>query len=151
MFDRTILSILFILLLSLSSFASSEALFNKTSQNVAIDGYDTVAYFTEGKASKGKPSIQSTYLDVTWFFLNVEHKALFDSNPSKYVPEYSGHCANGLSDGHLVTANPEIFRIIDGQLYLFYSWWGKAQWKFNQKEQIELADRYWLEFSNDSY
>ena len=139
-----------ILSLCFSTFAYSEALFNKTQGNVAIEGYDTVTYFTQNQAIKGSAEYQSTYADVIWYFSSEETKALFDAEPIKYVPQFSGHCANGLSDGHLVRANPEIFRIIDDRLYLFFSWWGKAQWKFNQQEQIGLATRYW-DFTVDTF
>ncbi len=126
---------------------SAKGLVNANDAGVLIDGYDVVAYFLEGKAVQGKSIYQTQTEGVTLFFASEHNLTLFLANPATYLPQFAGHCANGLSDGHLVKANPEIFRIIDGKLYLFFSWWGKAQWKFEQQEQIELANQNWQKFN----
>lgn len=136
-----------ILSISLIPVAYSDTFYNKTNQNVAIDGYDTVAYFTQNEAVKGFARYQVTYLEVIWYFSTQENKNIFEAEPHKFIPQFAGHCANGLSDGHLVSANPKIFRVIDNRLYLFFSWWGKAQWKFDQQAQITLAESNWQDFS----
>jgi YHS domain-containing protein len=120
---------------------------NTNASGVFLDGYDVVSYFTENKPRRGSSAISTQWHDATLFFVSEENKRLFLDSPDEYWPQFEGHCANGLSDGHLVGANPEIYRIIDGKLYLFYSWWGKAQWKFDQPEQIKLANEYWTEFT----
>jgi YHS domain-containing protein len=134
-------------LISYASVAYSDTFYNKTNQNVAVDGYDTVAYFTQSEAVKGFARYQVSYLEVVWYFSSQENKNIFESEPSKFIPQFAGHCANGLSDGHLVRANPKIFRVIDDRLYLFFSWWGKAQWKYDQQAQIAQAESNWREFS----
>lgn len=135
-------------ILAFSTSAFAEELVNTNAQGVFINGYDVVSYFEQGEPRRGSSSFQSEIDGVTYYFSSVANKALFDESPDRFLPQYAGHCANGLSDGHLVGANPEIYRIIDGKLYLFFSWWGKAQWKFNQQEQIELAGKNWLGFKN---
>jgi hypothetical protein len=42
------------------------------------------------------------------FEKNQEH---FDKNPEDYAPLYGGHCANGLSDHHKISGNPNIWLI----------------------------------------
>jgi len=110
---------------------------------VAIHGYDTVSYFTHNKAQKGMPKYQATYLNTKWWFTNKKNQQLFIDHPERYAPQFNGHCANGLSDGHQVPGNPKYFRIINDKLYFFYSKWGRIQWEINQKEQIQLANEYW--------
>ncbi|TCS43075.1 YHS domain-containing (seleno)protein [Reinekea marinisedimentorum] len=114
---------------------------------LAISGYDVVSYFTEKKPVQGESRFQTEWNGRVWHFSSQHNLALFKEEPERYEPRFDGHCANGLSDGHLVTANPKIYRIIDGQLYLFFSWWGKAQWAVDQQEQIELAEYWWSEFN----
>ena len=121
---------------------------NVNSSGVFIDGYDVVAYFTDDDAQRGSSEYQTQWQEATLFFASEQHLNLFLANPEAYLPQFAGHCANGLSDGHLVRANPEIYRVIDGKLYLFFSWWGKAQWKYDQQEQIKLASEYWEKFNN---
>src|SRR5829696_3564330 len=64
----------------------------KNKGGAAILGYDAVAYFTDKKAVKGNPKIQSEYEGAKYYFASTEHKVLFDSNPAKYAPTYGGYC-----------------------------------------------------------
>ena len=126
-----------------SSFVNAEE-----KSELAISGYDVVSYFTENKPLEGSSRFQTEWGGRLWNFASQENLDQFINEPVRYAPRFDGHCANGLSDGHLVTANPKIYRIIDDQLYLFYSWWGKAQWAIDQQEQIELAEYWWSEFNS---
>jgi len=142
---KCLLTNLFTLIFASVSYAAPA---NVNADGVSIDGYDAVSYFLLDEAVRGSEEFQLSWNDVTWWFSSEENLSLFESNPDQYAPRFAGHCANGLSDGHLVSAKPQIYRIIDGRLYLFYSWWGKAQWKYDQESQIKLAEKYWKEFSN---
>ena len=90
---------------------------------VAIKGYDTVAYFTEGKAIKGSEEFSYEWLGTPWHFANAEHRSLFASAPTKYAPQYGGYCTLGIGlDAHAAeNIDPErAWRIIDGKLYFVY-------------------------------
>ena len=89
--------------------------------NVAIEGYDTVAYFTEKKPVKGSEAFAYDWLGVTWYFANGEHRKLFEASPTTYAPQYGGFCADGVSDGkgHVqVNIVPTTWQIVNGKLYL---------------------------------
>ncbi|MGS2740885.1 hypothetical protein [Sinomicrobium sp. M5D2P17] len=46
---------------------------------------------------------------------------LFKTDPEKYAPQYRGWCACAMGDsGEKVSVDPEILKILDGRLYLFY-------------------------------
>ena len=91
--------------------------------NVAIKGYDPVAYFTEGAAIEGKEEYSHKWLGAYWRFKNAEHMQMFAANPQQFAPQYGGHCATGMAvHGGLTTdIDPEAFAIVDGKLYLNYS------------------------------
>ena len=91
--------------------------------NVAIQGYDTVAYFTEGKALKGRQAYSVKWLGANWQFASDKHKQLFIANPQSYAPQFGGHCATGLAiHGNLTKdIDPEAWTIIEGKLYFNYS------------------------------
>src|SRR5258707_10161594 len=74
---------------------------NVDNKGVILKGYDAVAYFTEGKPVKGNPAIKSTHDGATYLFASSENKTAFDKNPAKYVPQYGGFCAYGVSVGVL--------------------------------------------------
>ena len=89
---------------------------------VAIMGYDTVAYFTDGKAVKGSEEFSYEWLGTPWHFASKKHQEMFMSEPVKYAPQYGGYCAGEVALNGSVTVNvdPEAFKIIDGKLYLIY-------------------------------
>lgn len=91
--------------------------------NVAIKGYDPVAYFTEKKAVKGNEVHSHKWLGAEWRFSSAEHKRLFAKNPQTYAPQYGGHCATGLAihGGLTKDIDPEAWAIIEDKLYLNYS------------------------------
>ena len=60
---------------------------------VAIMGYDTVAYFTDGKAVKGSEEFSYDWLGTPWHFASKKHQEMFMSEPVKYAPQYGGYCA----------------------------------------------------------
>ena len=111
-----------IALLSADSAAAEERTSVNTGYfgNVAILGYDPVAYFTDGRAVQGSPEISQSWLGATWHFASTQHRDTFTANPISYAPQYGGFCAGSMSVG-LVTDNidPNSWRIIDGKLYLF--------------------------------
>jgi YHS domain-containing protein len=88
--------------------------------DVAILGYDPVAYFTEGRATRGSPDISERWLGATWQFASEEHRAAFMSEPVRYAPQYGGFCALGATVGEAsANIDPEAWRIVGGKLYLF--------------------------------
>ena len=60
--------------------------------NVAIMGYDPVAYFTDGRAVKGSEQFAYKWLGATWHFANTEHQQTFVT-PIRYALQYGGLCA----------------------------------------------------------
>lgn len=83
-----------------------------------VDGYDVVAYHTDGKPTKGKSQYSVTYQGATWHFASEKNQKRFKANPAKYAPAYGGWCAAGASKGKKVPTKPELWAIVDGQLYL---------------------------------
>ncbi|MGK4569409.1 YHS domain-containing (seleno)protein [Flavobacterium sp. 3HN19-14] len=89
---------------------------------VAIQGYDPVAYFKQGKAVKGKKEIASSYEGAIYYFATQADKDAFAKNPAGYEPQYGGWCAYAMgANGEKVEIDPETFKIIEGKLYLFYN------------------------------
>jgi YHS domain-containing protein len=145
-------------LLALSLFLSAEASaqpmlrskeFN-LSKNVAIQGYDPVAYFTQNKAVKGNSEIYTTADGVVYYFVNEGDKALFLKDWKKYEPQFGGWCAYAMgASGEKVEIDPETFKVSNGKLFLFYhSWTNNTLNKWN-KDEVNLqakADVNWAKF-----
>jgi len=108
----------------------------------AIGGYDPVSYHLEDEAQKGSPEYALEWDGRIWHFISAEHRDIFRKEPEKYAPRFGGQCANGLSEGHGVSGNPEIWRIHDGELYLFFSRSGRNRWDGNREGKITIAEMF---------
>ncbi len=122
------------------------------SNNLAISGYDPVAYFTIKKAVKGKSTYSATDKNVTYYFSSKENMEAFIKNPSAYEPEYGGWCAYAMgATGEKVPVDPETFKIINNKLYLFYNRFFNNTLKDWNKDEANLkskADIAWKKFIN---
>lgn len=58
---------------------------------VAIKGYDTVAYHTEGRAIKGMSEYSHEWNDARWYFASAQNRDLFAADPERYAPQYGGY------------------------------------------------------------
>ena len=64
---------------------------NSTLFGVAIKGFDTVAYHTEGRAVKGNSKFSHKWNDAKWYFVSEAHRDLFIKDPESYAPQYGGY------------------------------------------------------------
>lgn len=115
--------------------------------NVAIKGYDTVAYFSDGKALKGDASISYQWHNKTWYFLSSEHRELFKSGPEKYAPQFDGYCAWAMTESRKAITDPEVWRIVDGKLYLNCSMAAYEKWIRDLPGNIKKAEENWSKLS----
>ena len=122
--------------------ARAEAVFTD-GDNLAIRGTDPVAYFTDGKPRKGSASFETTYLGGTWRFASAANRDMFIDNPEKFAPQYGGYCAWAVSQGTTASTDPEVWRIVDGKLYLNYSKSVQSTWVQDIPGNIAKADRNW--------
>ena len=108
--------------------------------DTAIQGYDTVAYFTAGKPVKGDDSLVHEWMGAKWKFSTAANLELFKANPEKYAPQYGGYCAYGVSQDNLVSIEPDKFKVQDGKLYLNYDADVQATWLKDTAGYIKQAD-----------
>ena len=112
---------------------------------VMLKGADMVAYFTQNRYVQGQAQIKSVYEDVTFRFASAENKMLFDRDPKKYLPEYGGYCANGISYGIPWGGDADRFKMVGGKLYIFGGQGSLDGWNIDEKRNLELAEKYWKE------
>ncbi|HRC87768.1 MAG TPA: YHS domain-containing (seleno)protein [Thermoanaerobaculia bacterium] len=123
--------------------SSARVLINKDRKDVALQGYDPVAYFTDGKPAKGNERFQSQFGGGTYYFASAEHKATFDADPPHYAPQYGGYCGYAASVNRLSPIDPKFFQVIEGRLILQHN--QKALDLFNKDlpGNIQKADANW--------
>lgn len=109
----------------------------------AIKGYDTVAYFTQGKATKGDGDFTYEWNGGKWYFSTEQNLQEFIQNPEKYAPQYGGYCAWAVSNGYTAKIDPYAWHIHDGKLYLNYSKSVQSTWQNDIPGNIAKADSNW--------
>jgi hypothetical protein len=83
----------------------------------AIDGYDTVAYFTDGQPLPGDAAYSQEWQGAVWLF--------------------------AFSKGHAVKAKPEVWSIVDDKLYLNLGPGAQTRWQADLAVNITRAVSNW--------
>ena len=113
--------------------------------SVILKGHDVVAYFTDAKHRLGRPDVRTVYQGVTFRFATPEHKALFDADPAKYLPQYGGFCANGMAYGIPWGGDADTWLLRDGKLYIFGGAASHRAFMMDREINTQRADKYWAE------
>jgi len=108
---------------------------------LAIKGYDPVAYFTLGKATRGLPEIEFEWDEHRYRFSRPEHRDLFKADPLRYAPQFKNVCSMALALGKIVEADPESWLISDGRLYIFGGPAGQELFQKDLAENIAKASQ----------
>lgn len=111
--------------------------------NVAIKGYDPVAYFKQNKAVEGSKEYEAQWMGATWRFSSAANLQTFQQEPERFAPQYGGYCAFAVAKDSLAGIDPEQFTIVDDKLYLNYSAKIQKQWLADRDAFIEKADTNW--------
>lgn len=118
--------------------------YNQDEHRVAIKGYDTVAYFLESKPVQGSKEFSYKWEDANWFFASAENRELFQTNPSRYAPQFGGYCALGIALGQYADVDPKAWTIVDGKLYLNKTIEVRdARWRKDPDKHIPKAEHNW--------
>ncbi len=118
-------------------------LVNKTSDGLALQGYDAVAYFTDHKPTKGDAKFTHLHEGATYRFATAEHRDLFAQSPAKYAPAFGGYCGYAASVGKVRPVTPELWSIVDGHLILQHSKGAVELWGKDVPGNTAKADRLW--------
>jgi YHS domain-containing protein len=116
----------------------------KTSDGIAIDGTDTVAYFTMGKPVKGSADYTHEWMGAKWKFASAENRDLFIAEPTRYAPQYGGYCAWAVGEKNsLASTEPDRWAIVDDKLYLNFNRSVQRNWDKDRAGFITQGDINW--------
>jgi len=140
---RTILFGLALLLFSPAP-GHADGLVNEAgASHVGLDGYDPVAFFVDAKPAHGSPEIKATHQGVTYFFASEAHQKLFTAKPDKYLPQFGGFCAMGVSMGMLLPVDVSTWQVRDGRLYMNLNPDVRVMFDKDAKGNIAKAESNW--------
>jgi YHS domain-containing protein len=115
---------------------------------VGANGYDLTSYFTQERPQHGNGHHVAVVGGVSYLFASDENKKLFEANSGKYLPQYGGWCAYGASVGKKFNADPEVYDIVDGKLYLNLDSRIRGIWAQDIPGRIKTADVNWKKIAD---
>ncbi len=113
-----------------------------------MQGYDLVSYQTGKRPLRGNGHFLAEHDGVTYLFVNAENQAAFQEDPARYLPAYGGFCAFGVSVGKKFVGDPEVWRLVDGRLYLNLDTSIQDQWLKDVPGRIRKAEANWRTIRN---
>jgi YHS domain-containing protein len=114
-----VLTILFAVATSATFAQNFKANHNTDDSKIALVGYSPVSYLDLGIAQRGVKEYKASYDGLNYYFTSKEQKNKFEAAPQKYLPQYGGNCAFGVSVGAKFRADPNKFVVKDGKYFLF--------------------------------
>ena len=135
------------LFISAALFAAGLMTFSAHATNqlsTAIGGYDTVAYFTEGKPVQGRAKYHDFWNGAVWFFSSEENRDKFKADPIAYAPQYDGYCAWAASQNYKRPGDPQVWQIEDNKLYIKVHEGAQKKWRADIPKHISQADENWI-------
>jgi hypothetical protein len=130
-----------VLTLASPAFAATPEIYAE--DDVAVDGSDVVAYFTQSTNVAGSPEHTVSWKGAIWQFASAENAALFEATPEAYAPQYGGYCAFAMSKGYIAPTEPDAWTVHDGKLYLNFNTSVRSTWSRDIPGNIVKADGHW--------
>ena len=141
--------LLLVVVLVLPGCATRNVISDGADTQLMLRGNDPVAYHTAGKPMRGDPAIKAEHEGLTYRFVSDESRRTFLTSPARYAPAFGGYCASGAHYGLKSNIGAEVFKIVDGRLYLFGSERSRRHWELDQAENIRMGNWYWENETRD--
>jgi YHS domain-containing protein len=99
--------------------ATTERVVVNRFSGLAIEGFDPVAYFIDGRPMLGSADFEASQAGVVWRFHNEGNRASFMAHPEVYAPQFGGYDPVDVARGVTFAGNPRFWAIAGERLYLF--------------------------------
>lgn len=114
-------------------------------EGLMLEGYDPVAYFSQGSPVKGVATFQLEHAGVRWRFASGANQATFVANPTYYMPQFGGYCSDGIN--YAIPggggAGPNTWRIYRGKLHVFGGQSARDHFEMDTELNIRRGHHYW--------
>jgi YHS domain-containing protein len=117
---------------------------------LAMQGYDPVAYFTQGAPHLGDPKFKVVQDGATYYFASSANMARFKKNPTAFLPQYGGFCAMGTAMHQKLEGDPKVWHIVNKKLYINFNPAVDRRWGDDVPANIYRADGNWPEIKSQA-
>jgi hypothetical protein len=116
---------------------------------LAIEGYDPVGYFVDGRPEIGREDFEASEAGAVWRFRNEGNRASFVAHPDIYGPMFGGYDPTALARGVTVAGNPRFWLISEERLYLFGREANRDAFAADAPRMLREARARWPELEQD--
>lgn len=116
---------------------------NADGSGLMLNGYDPVAYFTEGRARRGVSVWTARWGDARFYFASEANRQAFVAEPTRFLPQFGGHDAEGVRLGELREADPTAFALFRGKLYMLQDEGVLSYWREDLRLNAAVAELAW--------
>lgn len=109
----------------------------------AIEGFDPLSYFTDGRPREGRAAHEAEWGGGVWRFANEGNRAAFVASPQTYAPVFGGHCPVALARGNAAEGSPLIWAMHEGRLFFFFSLAARQIFLDDPDTALAGASRTW--------
>lgn len=127
---------------------TSTSAVNTDAANLALRGYDPVAYFTVGAPTMGEARYSAKFNGATYHFASAENLKKFKASPAAYAPQYGGFCAMGVALEKKLDGDPMVWKVVDNKLYLNVNQDVSVAWNRDIPGNLAKAEANWPEIMN---
>lgn len=108
---------------------------------LALEGFDAVSFQKDAEPVRGVSDHALEWEGLVWYFATDANRATFMKDPGAFAPQYEGDCACVVAtEGKRVAGDPQIFRVMDGKLYLFRDQEKRSIWDRHPSEFIRKGN-----------
>jgi hypothetical protein len=134
---------------SVAQAATTERVVVNRFSGLAIEGFDPVAYFVDGRPVRGLPDFEAAHGGAVWRFHNEGNRASFLAHPEIYGPRFGGYDPTDVARGVTLAGNPLFWQIFGQRLYLFGLEANRDAFAADPERFLPLGDARWGELERD--
>jgi hypothetical protein len=123
--------------------STTERIVVDPNRGLALNGFDPVAYFTDGKPLLGRDDLEYAYAGAVFRFRNEGNRAAFIDSPEVYLPAFGGHDPVAVARGVATPGHPQIWLVAGERLYLFYDMRARKTFAAASDVALAAAERKW--------
>ena len=129
--------------------ATTERIVVNRYTGLAIEGFDPVAYFVDGRPEIGLEDFEASQAGAVWRFHNEGNRASFVAHPEIYGPVFGGYDPTGVARGVTLAGNPRFWLISGQRLYLFDREETRDAFAADAQRVLREAGARWPELERD--
>ena len=138
-----------VMLVQTSRLLAAPAIWRDPVTDLAIGGYDPVAYFTHKAPKVGREGVEHRWAGAVWRFDNSGNRDAFAIHPEIYAPVFAGYDAPALAQGLTVIGLPVVWAMYRQRVYLFSDAASLSKWQRDRQNITKTAQASWAKLRKD--